>query len=104
MRKQLNISPGKEATLILVAPDTADYDALKAGKPFIQKLAKISEVTLWRSVKDKPRQASSSVVQKVAIFMPLQGLIDIDKEIEQSSKAVDTIQGKKGKRIRHLYR
>ncbi len=91
MRKQLNISPGKEATLILVAPDTADYDALKAGKPFIQKLAKISEVTLWRSVKDKPQQASSSVVQKVAIFMPLQGLIDIDKERTRLQKKYETL-------------
>ena len=91
IKKQLNISPAKDIELIIEAANEMSLEALNWGKDILGFLANASQITFESSLKERPKQAVSSVVQSVQLFIPLKGLVDIDKEISRLSKQVAKI-------------
>ncbi|MBT5386330.1 MAG: valine--tRNA ligase, partial [Candidatus Marinimicrobia bacterium] len=41
----------------------------------------------------KPEQSATAVVQKMELFVPLKGLIDLDKENDRLSKRLNELEG-----------
>jgi len=83
---------GKEAEAIIVANKKAALGTICKGQSFIKSLASIGELTLELETEEKPEQAVAAVVQGVEIFLPLKGLIDIDKEKVRLEKELNKVE------------
>lgn len=91
IRGEMNVPPGKKAEAILVAIDESFRGILNRNAAYLQSLAN-AEVTVLTELKEEPDQAASAVTRGVEIFMPLRGLIDIDKEIARLNKELKAVQ------------
>ncbi len=91
IRGEMNVPPGKKAEAILVAIDESFRGILNRNIAYLQSLAN-AEVTVLTELKEEPDQAASAVTRGVEIFMPLRGLIDIDKEIARLNKELKAVQ------------
>lgn len=88
IRAEMNVQPGKKAEIILVAPETQYREVLEAGKESIRHLAGGSQVDVVSSLEVKPAQAASAVLDGVEVYLPLRGLLDLDKEISRVEKEI----------------
>jgi len=84
IRLEMQVQPGKKAKLILVA-DKEHHALLEETKPYLEKLTYSSEVRIQENKKDVPANAVSAITQYIQIFMPLEDLTDVDKEIGRLS-------------------
>ncbi|MEA3493297.1 MAG: valine--tRNA ligase [Candidatus Margulisiibacteriota bacterium] len=84
----------KDIELIIVSPKR-DIDA---GAQFIKSLAKVSSISVQKVLKSKPEQSATGVVHDVQFFIPLKGLVDIEKEVERLKKEDEKID----KELSHL--
>ena len=85
IRSEMNVVPSRKARVIVVASDE-DYSALDVGKEYFYTLAGASEVVLMREKKDIPEDSMSAVISGAEIFLPLDDLVDLEKEIERLEK------------------
>ncbi len=81
LRAEMNVQPGKKAPAILVAGAAKAHAAVKAGEALIQDLAFVSELAVERTLAERPGQAATAVTRGIEIYLPLRGLIDLDREI-----------------------
>jgi valyl-tRNA synthetase len=61
---------------------------LENGKADILKLAGGASVELLETQAEKPSQAASAVLEGVEIYLPLKGLMDLDKEVARLEKEI----------------
>jgi len=66
-------------------------DILNKNKDDIIRLARVSELTLTESG-DKLGGAATDVVGGIEIFVPLEGLVDTEKEKERLAKEIDNLE------------
>ena len=92
IRASLNVPPGKEANLT-IRGDAKTCKALSKHKGYLQRLAKLEKIKMGEKEK-KPHKSATAVIKGLELFVPLAGLIDINKEIERLEKQ---IQDKKGR-------
>ena len=88
----------KDVELILVASKKKEKETLEAGQEYIKALAKAPKIEIVSKLKQKPDQSATGVVGDIEFFVPLKGIIDINKEIERLKKE----QGKCEQEIAHL--
>jgi valyl-tRNA synthetase len=88
IRAEMNVQPGKKAEIILVAPESEILHILEVGKESIRHLAGGSQVDVVSGLEVKPAQAASAVLDGVEVYLPLRGLLDLDKEIARVDKEI----------------
>ena len=89
IRSQMNVVPSKKAKLIIVAEDTSVFEN---SSSYFEKLASASE-TVITSVKDGiDDNAVNVVVEGATIYIPLDDLVDREKEIERLQKELKTLE------------
>ncbi|MCH7521896.1 MAG: hypothetical protein IIB42_09400 [Candidatus Marinimicrobia bacterium] len=59
----------------------------------MSRLAKIGTLTCGATV-DKPPHSATAVVEELELFIPLEGLIDIEVERERLAKRISEMQGR----------
>ncbi|MBM7583222.1 valyl-tRNA synthetase [Caldicoprobacter guelmensis] len=85
IRAEMEVPPSRKAKVILVVSD--DWrDIFEKSTAYFEKLAWASEVVLKRDREGVPSNAVSAVTDKAQIFMPLEDLVDIEKEMERLLK------------------
>ena len=92
IRAEMNIAPGKKAEIMLMAPDEAMRELLVQGAALIRHLAGGSTVEIVPGVEKKPPQAASAVLPGIEVYLPLKGLLDLDKEIARLEKELAQTQ------------
>ena len=90
MRAEVNVPPGKKVpATMLVAAD------LKAGVEdnanYIHLMGGISELTVLDDSAAKPENAMATVVSGIEVYLPLAGLIDVEKETARLNKELAAI-------------
>lgn len=88
IRAEMSVQPGKKAEIILVAPEQTAFEVLAIGKESIRLLAGGSQVDVVSNLEVKPAQAASAVLEGVEVYLPLRGLLDLDKEIARVEKEI----------------
>lgn len=86
LRSEMNVPPGKKAELILMAENQNMFNILQNGDSYIKNLAGISQTELIMVNDKKPQQAVTAIVSGVEIYLPLKGLIDLEKEFARLEK------------------
>lgn len=87
IRAEVNIPPGKKLQVIVHA--AADELArIRQAEQYVRTLAGATEVT-YATGGERPRQAMVAVVGSSEVYVPLRGLIDIDRELARLTKESD---------------
>jgi len=91
IRAEMDVPPSRKAKLILVA-DQENQTLFKDAGLYFEKLGGASEVEIQTDNKGIPADAVSVVTDKVQIFIPLEDLIDFEKEMERLKKEKANLQ------------
>ena len=87
IRGEMNISPSKKVNAMIKSSSVKDYQI-----EYIKKLAKIEELMVDANI-EKPKASASAVLRGVEIFIPLEGLIDLEVERQKIQKEITRLEG-----------
>jgi len=91
IRSRMNVPPGKKADLV-IRNVNGHQSKIESFDEIIKTLGRIEAITIGQNLK-KPEQSATAVVQKMELFVPLKGLIDLDKENDRLSKRLNELEG-----------
>lgn len=91
IRAQFNVPPGLKINAVLSAENEEELATVKAHAPYIKLMAKIDQLTIGIN-EQKPKQTATATFGKIAIYVPLTGLIDFDKEKKRLEKDMAAAQ------------
>ena len=86
VRTGMNVPPSKKAKVYVVSEDEAVRNIFENGKIFFATLGYASEVMIQKDHAGIAGDAVSAVIHKAVIYIPLEELVDIHKELERLSK------------------
>jgi valyl-tRNA synthetase len=92
LRSELQVPPGKRGQAVLRVTDKARVGPLAARADLIALLAKLEGVTVTADAAT-PRPAAVTVVGEVEVFLPMAGLIDLERESERLRKELARVEG-----------
>lgn len=92
VRSEMNVPPSKKAKVIMV-PSEDKLEAVEAGKDYFKTLVSASEVEVRADEAGIPEDAVSVVIDGVKIFIPLDELVDFEKELERLNKEKAKLEG-----------
>ncbi len=84
LRALIGIHPSQRVEIVIYSEDSDLTDKIKTSRVFIQNLASVSNLVFQSDI--KPEDCIAHVLPEVEIFLPVEGLIDIRKEIKRLSK------------------
>ncbi|MBQ4528659.1 MAG: valine--tRNA ligase [Clostridia bacterium] len=90
IRSQMNVVPSKKAKLIIVTENKAVFEGTGT---YFEKLASASETLLTDTQDGIDENAVNVVVEGATIYIPLDELVDREKEIERLEKELKTLEG-----------
>ncbi|WP_175072862.1 valine--tRNA ligase [Terribacillus sp. AE2B 122] len=88
IRAEVDTPMSKQIQLLIQAEDNTIEAELKAQQHYIERFCNPSELTIETAIQ-APDKAMSAVLTGVELYLPLEGLIDISKEIERLKKELD---------------
>ena len=101
LRSQVNLPPGKKAAVIIRAEGQAKI-CLEAEKHHLSRLAFADPVTI-DSAAEKPSQALTEIIgDSIEVFLPLEGVIDLDAEFARLEKERVQLQSEMKKTVGKL--
>lgn len=86
MRAEVNVPPGRKSPVILQFASSKLQSVFAANIQYLESLAAAQPVTLLPVNDGKPENAMTAVASGVEIYLPLKGLIDIEKETARLNK------------------
>ena len=89
LRAEIGVQPKKQSEVILSIKDSELVDVMKSNEIYLTKLAAADPIKYIGD--EKPEHALTGVVDGIEIFLPLAGLIDVDKEIMRLQKELDKL-------------
>lgn len=92
IRAEMNVVPSKKAKALIIATDEKVKKAIEAGSIYFERLASTSEVLLISQKTQIPEGAVSVVIAGAEIFLPLEELVDMDKEKERLNKEKENLE------------
>jgi valyl-tRNA synthetase len=91
IRSEMNVPPGRKAEVLLVAPDKQTRALVVRNTGYIEGLAS-AELKILESLPSVPEQAAHAVTRGLEVFVPLKGLIDVDKETARLQKELASVE------------
>ncbi len=95
IRAEMNISTSVKFTVHFAA-DPETQNIFRANEPQILKLARADKLVIGTDL-DVPKASAKAVTGEAAIAIPLEGLIDFDKERERLSNQITKLTEEKGR-------
>ena len=89
IRTEMNVPPSRKASMFIVTEDKALFES---GILFYEKLAGAKDVTVTDSEAGIPEGSVSVIVEGAKIFIPMDELIDTEKEKERLTKEKERLQ------------
>ncbi|MFZ1280702.1 MAG: valine--tRNA ligase [Ignavibacteriaceae bacterium] len=87
IRGEMNIAPSKKVNAMIKSSSVKDHQI-----EYIKKLAKVEELNVDANIQ-KPKASASAVLSGVEIFIPLEGLIDLEVEKQKIQKEISRLEG-----------
>jgi valyl-tRNA synthetase len=92
IRAEMNVSPKTALSIYIKPADQKMASILNAHSWIIKKMLPVEELNVDINL-EKPKAAASAVVEGSEIFIPLAGVIDLDKEKERITKEIKRLEG-----------
>jgi valyl-tRNA synthetase len=87
IRGEMKVDARKQVTVMLVAPDQALRALLGSQQALLESLGQLKVLSIAQSA-EKPKGAASAVAGAVQVFLPLEGLLDLDLERKRLDKEI----------------
>ncbi len=87
IRGEMNIPPAKFINAFIKTSEMHNYQL-----EYIKKLARAENITVDINI-EKPKASASSVIKDAEIYIPLEGLIDLDVERKRLQKEIMRLEG-----------
>jgi valyl-tRNA synthetase len=91
IRAEAGVPPGKPIDVVIITHDQNLTNELDQQSWILQKLQKTNSLIIHTET-DKPEGAASAVVDGIELFVPLSGLIDLDKERQRIGKEIERFE------------
>jgi valyl-tRNA synthetase len=91
IRSELNVHPSKKSDLYIKVNDDKFADLLRNHIEYFRSLVKVENLHVGTEIK-KPPLSASAVISGAEIFVPLEGLIDIDLEKKRLEKELNNLK------------
>ena len=91
LRKQVNLSPGVDIEIFINVAEDSQKELFAEYQNYFAKLAKVTKMNISTNG-EKVSGAIAAVVRNTEIFLPLTGLVDLDKEREKLEKQMDKLE------------
>jgi len=91
IRAEMNVPLGKKVPLILFAGEGEEL-ILKEGLNYLAGLGQADSILVLPPGSARPDQAATAIVKGVEIFVPLKGIINLDKEINRLEKEIKNME------------
>ena len=88
-RAEMNVPPARRTTLYIV---TEKQDLFSAGIPFITRLAYAERVVVLGEEPEGHGSMVSCVTHDARLFLPMEELVDVDKELARIAKEKEKVQ------------
>lgn len=86
IRGEMNIPPSKLVNVLIKSAEIPH-----GHLDYIKKLAKVENISIDKNL-EKPKSSASSVIKNAEIFVPLEGLIDIEIEKNRLQKEITKLE------------
>ena len=93
IRAEMNVVPSRKAKLLVWVSKEGVKDIIKEGEEYFKSLAGISEIQFVNDKEEIPSDAIAAVVEGGELFLPLEDLIDFQKEIDRLNKEKTKLEG-----------
>ena len=93
LRTSMNVPPSRKALTYIVLSDGQSASSFNDCADFFKTLAYASDMVLKTDKSGIPDDAVSAVIPGAALFMPLEDLVDFDKELERLTKEETRLNG-----------
>lgn len=100
LRAEMKVPLGQKAKLIL-ACDEREKAIIAENADYLDKMAAVNDVEFIALSDDAPKGAAAAILGDIRIYLPLAGLIDMDKEkarlakeMEKTEKEIARLSGK----------
>jgi valyl-tRNA synthetase len=90
LRSEMNVPPGRLAEVMLVTSDARSRQVLQQAASYVEVLATVQPLRFTTELQQAPAQAATAVTTGVQVFMPLAGLIDLEKEQARLEKELQS--------------
>jgi valyl-tRNA synthetase len=87
IRGEMNIPPSKKINVLLKTNEVSERQI-----DYIKKLAKVEDLKANDNI-TKPKASASAIVKSSEIYVPLEGLIDLDIERQRLKKEIARLEG-----------
>lgn len=91
LRKQVNLAPGKEVEIAVNVTSEDQIQLFNNYRNYFAKLAKVNKLNVDVSL-SKPKSSIAAVVRNIEIFLPLEGLIDLETERSRLEKQLAKLE------------
>ncbi|MFN4112062.1 MAG: class I tRNA ligase family protein, partial [Ignavibacteria bacterium] len=91
IRGEMNVPPSKKCNLHIKSEDRVFEDIVNAYSYYVEKLARVENILIGKNI-SRPKNSSVSVIKGSEIYIPLEGLIDIDIERERLKKEMERLE------------
>ena len=91
MRAEVNAAPSKKSEVILHFADAKLQAVFDANVGYLTVLASALPVTTHGAAAAKPENAMAAVVSGIEVYLPLKGLIDVEKETARLTKELENL-------------
>ena len=91
IRSEMTVPPAKKADVLIHGGTEEQRRILMEKNEYIRALAKIDELKIASRL-EKPKLSAAAVVENLEIYIPLAGLIDVEKEQNRLNKEIDNLK------------
>ena len=92
IRATWRIEPIKRIEVVIKTPNKATTKSLNENVDYIKRLARVDKIDIGEKVK-KPPKSATAVVGNMETYIPLAGIIDLEKEGGRLKKQIDQVVG-----------
>jgi valyl-tRNA synthetase len=90
IRSELNVPPSKQVALLLQGGEAADAER---ARRFASQLTFLNRLERIDTIAGDPPPAAAGVVGELRLFVPLEGLVDLDAERARLDKELKRVEG-----------
>lgn len=91
IRAEMGIPPQTKIEVLLSTPNPQHLEIIRKNSSYILDLVNVDKLTIQSKLK-KPQRSACGIVEDVDIFIPLQGLISIEKERQRLKKELQKVE------------
>ena len=93
MRAEVDAAPGKKSEVIVYFADKSLAPVFSAHAAYLAALAQAEPLTVLEDGAAKPENAMAAIAAGVEVYLPLKGLIDVEKERARLEKELANLAG-----------